>query len=402
MKLKELHFFYAITILLFASVMLCNASRQRQSNHILKSIKSEDGDVIDCVDMFHQPAFDHPLLKNHKIKIRPSNHPEELFVKDESSDVNSKTNKNRITQIWQLSGECPDGTIPIRRTDAKEDFFKANSNKKKHRSTNPRSYSSNGRNLLGATSGHEYAVATVAERGEYYGTRFNVTAWQPFVEGDNEFSLSQLWILADGDLGLNSIEAGWVVYPRILGDNRTRLFTYWTTDGYGSTGCWNLGCPGFVQVNNKIVIGGAIANFSSDHPFSEISLFVWMDKKQDVWWLQYNGTQLGYWPAILFNRLNDSAQLIEWGGEIVNHNTNGIHTATQMGNGQFPYEKFERASYFRNIEIMNETMVFGPPLGGNIGTIVSYENCYNISVGKNDDWGSFFYYGGPGRNSKCP
>ncbi|KAM0944721.1 putative neprosin activation peptide [Dioscorea sansibarensis] len=35
----------------------------------VKSIKSEDGDIIDCVDIYKQPAFDHPLLKNHKIKV---------------------------------------------------------------------------------------------------------------------------------------------------------------------------------------------------------------------------------------------------------------------------------------------------------------------------------------------
>jgi hypothetical protein len=31
---------------------------------------SEDGDIIDCVDIYKQPAFDHPALKNHTIKVR--------------------------------------------------------------------------------------------------------------------------------------------------------------------------------------------------------------------------------------------------------------------------------------------------------------------------------------------
>ncbi|GAU31341.1 hypothetical protein TSUD_315510 [Trifolium subterraneum] len=34
----------------------------------VKSIKSEDGDIIDCVDIYKQPAFDHPALKNHTIQ----------------------------------------------------------------------------------------------------------------------------------------------------------------------------------------------------------------------------------------------------------------------------------------------------------------------------------------------
>lgn len=32
-------------------------------------LQSPDGDIIDCVHMAHQPAFDHPLLKNHTIQV---------------------------------------------------------------------------------------------------------------------------------------------------------------------------------------------------------------------------------------------------------------------------------------------------------------------------------------------
>lgn len=39
-------------------------------------MQSEDGDIIDCVDIYKQPAFDHPALKNHKIQVHyiPSPH----------------------------------------------------------------------------------------------------------------------------------------------------------------------------------------------------------------------------------------------------------------------------------------------------------------------------------------
>jgi hypothetical protein len=33
------------------------------------AIQSPDGDIIDCVHMSHQPAFDHPYLKDHKIQV---------------------------------------------------------------------------------------------------------------------------------------------------------------------------------------------------------------------------------------------------------------------------------------------------------------------------------------------
>ncbi|KAJ8459873.1 hypothetical protein OPV22_032799 [Ensete ventricosum] len=34
-------------------------------------VKSEDGDMIDCVDIYKQATLDHPLLKDHIIKMRP-------------------------------------------------------------------------------------------------------------------------------------------------------------------------------------------------------------------------------------------------------------------------------------------------------------------------------------------
>ncbi|KAL6009417.1 hypothetical protein ACLOJK_022646 [Asimina triloba] len=35
----------------------------------IKTIQNEVGDIIDCVDIYKQPAFDHPALKNHTIQV---------------------------------------------------------------------------------------------------------------------------------------------------------------------------------------------------------------------------------------------------------------------------------------------------------------------------------------------
>lgn len=32
--------------------------------------QSPDGDIIDCVPISKQPAFDHPFLKDHKIQVQ--------------------------------------------------------------------------------------------------------------------------------------------------------------------------------------------------------------------------------------------------------------------------------------------------------------------------------------------
>lgn len=76
----------------------------------LKSIKSEDGDIIDCVLITSQPAFDHPLLKNHTIQVKPS------FIPEGEGDSTYTKKETKATQVWQKYGECPENTIPIRRT----------------------------------------------------------------------------------------------------------------------------------------------------------------------------------------------------------------------------------------------------------------------------------------------
>ncbi|KAL3641035.1 hypothetical protein CASFOL_016003 [Castilleja foliolosa] len=47
-----------------------NRHLRRLNKPSLKSIKSPDGDIIDCVHISHQPAFDHPILKNHTIQTK--------------------------------------------------------------------------------------------------------------------------------------------------------------------------------------------------------------------------------------------------------------------------------------------------------------------------------------------
>jgi hypothetical protein len=93
--------------------------------------------------------------------------------------------------------------------------------------------------------------------------------------------------------------------------------------------------------------------------------------------------------------------MIEWGGEVVNSDPEGQHTSTQMGSGHFPGEGFGRASYFKNIQIVDGSNNLRPPK--DIGTFTEQPNCYDVQNRKSgDNWGNYFYYGGPGRNPNCP
>ncbi|MQL93601.1 hypothetical protein Taro_026229 [Colocasia esculenta] len=111
-----------------------------------------------------------------------------------------------------------------------------------------------------------------------YGIKATLNVWNPKVEKHNEFSLSQVWLI--GGERMNSLEAGWGVFPTTYGTTETRFFIYWTVileymvfnflhhskflklltllslflpDQY-KTGCYNLRCPGFVQTNRHTIL----------------------------------------------------------------------------------------------------------------------------------------------------
>ncbi|KAL0007046.1 hypothetical protein SO802_008548 [Lithocarpus litseifolius] len=325
-----------------------------------------------------------PALKT--IKMRPRSHPEG-FSFDESNNVSSNS-KSEITQPWHLNGRCPEGAIPIRRTNEK-DLLRANYGRKKH-NTVP--------NVDDSPALHEYA--TLREVGDrYYGMNAEINVWNPRVQEHDEFSLAQFWVEGVDNNGvlLDSIEAGAMVYYDLYNDFETRLFTYWTSDAYQNTGCYNLLCPGFVQIDTRLALG---ANFE---PYSEyggvqksINYFVYKDNVDGHWWLHLNNMYLvGYWPSSLFSVLSNSASSVAWGGEVVNVQFGGQHTTTQMGSGHFAEEGPSRASFFQNLKVMDAEQFLRGPRDN--FRVVTHPNCYNFLKG--DD---FFYYGGPGRSLDCP
>ncbi|CAN6860502.1 unnamed protein product [Brassica oleracea] len=354
----------------------------------IKTIHSPDGDVIECVPSHLQPAFDHPQLRGQK----PLDLPEMPSI----AIANETTNEENFNQLWSQSGECcPIGSIPMRRT-TKTDVLRARSVRRfGRRLKKPIRRDSSG-------GGHEHAVVFV--NGEqYYGAKASINVWAPRVTDAYEFSLSQIWLIS-GSFGhdLNTIEAGWQVSPELYGDNYPRFFTYWTTDAYQATGCYNLLCSGFVQTNNKIAIGAAISPRSSYNGRQfDLGLMIWKDPKHGHWWLQLgNGLLLGYWPVFLFSHLRSHASMVQFGGEVVNSRSSGGHTGTQMGSGHFADEGFEKAAYFRNLQVVDWDNNLLPL--SNLHVLADHPACYNIRQGKNNVWGTYFYYGGPGRNPRCP
>ncbi|KAG1368777.1 hypothetical protein COCNU_14G012450 [Cocos nucifera] len=82
--------------------------------------QSPNGDIIDCVRISDQPAFDHTV---QNLQMRPSIRPSGQY---DENEVASKMETPSIRQVWHQNGRCAEGTISIKRTK-KEDVLRASS-----------------------------------------------------------------------------------------------------------------------------------------------------------------------------------------------------------------------------------------------------------------------------------
>ncbi|MQM00758.1 hypothetical protein Taro_033499 [Colocasia esculenta] len=236
------------------------------------------------------------------------------------------------------------------------------------------------------------------DHDKFYGVKATLNVWNPKVEKNYEFSLSQVWVIGR-DLQ-NTLEAGWLVHPHLYGTVETRFFTFWTSDNY-KTGCYNLECPGFVQINRHNILASYL------RPVSEyggqqyaIDLEIFKDKTTGNWWLRLQGVDMGYWPKELSPYLREGADRVDFGGEVYYFRP-GAHTSTQMGSGHFAAEGFKKSSFIKNAQVLDTSYVYrNPP---HFYHLIDAERCYDIHVSSKTDgpWGQFFFFGGPGRSAKC-
>ncbi|KAL5074616.1 hypothetical protein RYX36_013600 [Vicia faba] len=365
----------------------------------VKTIKSEDGDIIDCVDIYKQPAFDHPALKNHRIQMVPSFVPES----ENSSTVGVFNTSSDIFQTWQKSGSCPEGTIPIRRV-RKEDLLRAGSLDRFGRKP-PEIFDNSTSTMSGIVEVTNRSDAYLVAVGyNFIGGQANINVWNPRVEKPEDFTTAQLWLkAANGDNNFESIEAGWIVNPTLYGDHSTRLFVHWTRDTYNTTGCFDLLCSGFVHTNKNIVLGGTLGPISSPGGQQyELNFAIYSDY-HGKWWLKVkNNIPVGYWPTEIVSNLEHSASLVQWGGQVFSYavKTDPPHTGTQMGSGGAAGGRFGHACFMSAVRIIDYSLKVKYPQI--VAVHASEPDCYNtlndVQYGKDP----VFYFGGEGRNPHCP
>ncbi|KAJ0239591.1 hypothetical protein HA466_0232030 [Hirschfeldia incana] len=330
----------------------------------IQSFQSEHGDILDCIDINKQLAFDHPLLKNHTIQLMPTAIPKWNIN-------NNKNSKNGDSVPFRQDGiSCPSGTVVVKRT-TQEDLIQAQ-RLKSMGSEYSRHISPEGKNI--ELTGFHFAVAEY--RHSVFGANVNLSMWEPEVS-PTQFSSSSMLIAQGSKAQFQSIRAGWIA------------------DGFIKTGCYNILCPGFVQVSTKIPLGTLMGPVSVYHgPQYEVGIRIYKDGNTGDWWLVVYDENVGYWPNSLFTKagLGHGASLVAYGGEVFSPVN---EKSPSMGSGHFPSEGYSKAAYVNNFEVVEGGVAKKPPF--TVKLFASTPNCYKASLRrKRKVWYNSIFFGGPG------
>ncbi len=255
------------------------------------------------------------------------------------------------------------------------------------------------------SSDHWYASSTQTVTN--YGGEGYISAWAPYVEWSDEFSLGQIALVRGATASRQTLEAGWQTYNQLYGDWKPHLFIFYTTNGYTESGDniggYNRDVDGWIQVSDRI-FPGALSSPVSNINGEQYDMFVKYQFFEGNWWLRINNQWIGYYPASLFNHtgLRTRASQIYFYGETIDSNNHSGMTRTDMGSGRWPYEGWKKSAYMRNLKYQSTPE--GNLENYNPGWI--YENdreCYDIEGKFNNkgNWDSYFWWGGSGKNSKC-
>lgn len=245
------------------------------------------------------------------------------------------------------------------------------------------------------------------------GTRGFINAWDsegPF-DGPGAFrdtSIAQSFVSRGSPR--QTIEAG-MTSSLLRFNGAPRLFVYYTTNNYASSGD-NVGgydqtVAGWVQVSSSKVPGQTLIGPLSTLNGTQYVMEVRTRLFQGNWWVWINDEWIGYYPATLFstNGLRSSASRISWYGEVYDDFV-PASTSTDMGSGRHAVNGFGSAAYMRDIAYYYDAA--GNSYWAPTTTAVPTDaTCYSSTGPFTDSasvtvWKNWGYFGGPGReDSRC-
>ncbi|RID78523.1 hypothetical protein BRARA_A01339 [Brassica rapa] len=175
---------------------------ERQPNAMnkpaIKSFKTKQGDIFDCINIHKQLAFDHHLLKNHSVQLKPKNVPEGII----SNNISWKADP---LQYLQEGINCPDGTVIVKSTTM-QDLMHAQ-RLKSIGFSGPRNFLIE-RNNTDVTGPH-YAATVNFGPSNFYGVKGHLNLWGPQVSQD-QISGAFMSVAGGPKERLSSISVGWM------------------------------------------------------------------------------------------------------------------------------------------------------------------------------------------------
>ncbi|XP_050226240.1 uncharacterized protein LOC130014446 [Mercurialis annua] len=347
---------------------------EKQNNTPVKTIKTTNGHVYNCIEFHKQPAFYHPSLKNHTVHFDE--------IKQYVEKHSNKKNGTNLKSMW-LNGEgCPNGTVPIREV-ANNKFI---NNKFPNSGVSDIKVGFQDRPNPGA----HYAIIRTKEPGRrYYGAGMGVSLYNPQVEG-SQYSAARLK-LANGP---DSIEVGWMVNLNLYGDLLSHLYVF--TNG-GNSHCYNTHCLGIISVREDFPVDAVLMPTSTRGSSGEqyaTYLFIYKDQMNGNWFLRVNDNIIGFWPPQRFEFLEEGASYVDWGGEVFSP-PNLPNPPMGAGNSRL-FKSQEQDAYGFNMEIINEDHKVV-----DASNTEKYSNLdvYHVEDGGFDTLlGNIFYFGGSGSN----
>lgn len=351
-------------------------------------VTSSLGDKFDCVRRAYQPALRRPDGSFRPIATPPAMPDGGLQPKLVPGEAAATL--DTVT--------CPAGSVPMAHVELETlvRFGSLRAFFAKYPGPAPETVT----RTLGSTATHQYAK--VDQYVANWGGDAVLNLWNPYVERDSEFSLSQLWVVRGNGSDKQTLEAGWQDYPDLYNSDRPKLFIYSTQDGYGSTGCYNNTCGDFVQVSATIVPTMGWTVHSSTGGTQYIIQLRWQrDDTNDNWWLMYGTQWVGYYPGSLYDSagVKNEAERVSYGGEIIDDDAVD-HTRTDMGSGGYPAGGWQQTAYTRTLRTISTSNFW--QAASTASEFRTDADCYDVDLSSSaGTWANYFYFGGEGYGPTC-
>jgi hypothetical protein len=348
-----------------------------------------DGDVYDCVAALYQPAVLELERETGQriasIPRAPSHVPVQLAQQ-------LAANRSAVGMAAQTAVPCDPDTVPIRRITLEEVALAGGLDAYLYKPSPVPPPEA------GLTDRYFHSTVQAARYNMGYSADLNL--WNEYVYVSPEHSIMQMWMTAPrGDGKLQTVEAGWVKRR----GSTTRLFVFYTSDGYNKVNKWNA--DGMVVVpNTGITLNGTWSSYSAVNGAQwHDSFMIYKDTETGDWWFSLAGKWVGYWPRSKFTQpgLSVSAATFAVGGEVYDK-LDGYMTGTEMGSGQWSYSGFGLAAYIKRMKFIDTARnLRDDNLSTNFDT---NRNCYRLdrqTPSGDANWAQHAFVGGPGLNPGC-